>query len=159
VRPPSLLFVCLGNICRSPLAEAAFRAAASREGLEALAESAATGEWQIGNPPDPRSAAVARAHGIDISAKRARRVRGDDFTRFDHILALDAQNLRDLHGMAPGRSTARIALLMDHVPGCAGQAVRDPYYGGEADFDAVWEQVTRAAEALVVTLKGGDQDV
>jgi len=154
VRPPSLLFVCLGNICRSPLAEAAFREAAARAGLDAVAESAATGEWQIGNPPDPRSAAVALAHGVDISAKRARRVRGEDFTRFDYILALDSQNLRDLHAMAPGRSTARIALLMDQVPGCAGQAVRDPYYGDTADFDLVWAQVTRAADALVAMLKG-----
>ena len=154
MRPPSLLFVCLGNICRSPLAEAAFREAARREGLEALADSAATGEWQIGNPPDPRSAAVAARHGIDISAKSARRVRGDDFTGFEHILALVPQKLRDLRAMAPARSTARIGLLMDHVPGCAGQAVRDPHYGDAADFDAVWGQVTRAAEALVAKLKG-----
>jgi protein-tyrosine phosphatase len=148
-----VLFVCLGNICRSPLAEAAFREAAALGGLDAVADSAATGEWQIGNPPDPRSAAVARVHGIDISGKRARRVRGDDFTRFDLILALDAQNLLDLHEIAPRRSTARIGLLMDHVPGCAGQAVRDPYYGDAADFDAVWVQVTQAADALVAMLK------
>ncbi|AQR74253.1 low molecular weight protein-tyrosine-phosphatase [Sphingomonas sp. LM7] len=153
MRPPSILFVCLGNICRSPLAEAAFREAARREGLAAHAESAATGEWQVGNAPDPRSQAVALAHGIDISGKRARRVRGADFTSFDHILALDPQNLLDLHAMAPGRSTARIGLLMDQVPGCAGQSVRDPYYGDAADFDAVWKQVTRAADALVATLK------
>jgi protein-tyrosine phosphatase len=149
-----LVFVCLGNICRSPLAEAAFRAAAARAGLEAIADSAATGEWQIGSVPDPRSRAVALRHGIDISGRRARRVRGDDFTRFDHILALDPQNLLDLHAMAPGRCTARIALLMDHVPGCAGQAVRDPYYGDAADFDVVWQQVTRAADALVAMLRG-----
>ncbi|NIJ18916.1 protein-tyrosine phosphatase [Sphingomonas naasensis] len=153
MRPPSLLFVCLGNICRSPLAEAAFRAAAERAGLDAVAESAGTGAWHVGNPPDPRSVAVAHRHGIDISAKRARSIRGADFTGFDHILALDPQNLRDLHAMAPQRSTARIALLMDQVAGCAGQAVRDPYYGGEADFDAVWEQVTRAADALVTQLR------
>lgn len=153
MRPPSLLFVCLGNICRSPLAEAAFREAAARARFDAVAESAGTGDWHVGNPPDPRSVAVAFKHGIDISGKRARRVRDADFTAFDHILALDPQNLRDLHAMAPQRCTARIALLMDHVPGCAGQAVRDPYYGGDADFDAVWEQVGRAADALVATLK------
>ncbi|ATY33908.1 low molecular weight protein-tyrosine-phosphatase [Sphingomonas psychrotolerans] len=153
MRPPSLLFVCLGNICRSPLAEAAFRSAADRAGLVAVADSAATGEWQIGNPPDPRSQAVALRHGINISARRARRVRGADFTGFDYILALDPQNLFDLHAIAPGRCTARIELLMDQVPGCAGQAVRDPYYGDAADFDAVWEQVTRAADALVRVLK------
>lgn len=146
--------MCLGNICRSPLAEAAFREAAARAGLEAVADSAGTGEWHVGHAPDPRSQAVALRHGIDISGKRARRVRGGDFTGFDHILALDPQNLRDLHAMAPVRSTARIALLMDHVPGCAGQAVHDPYYGCEADFDAVWGQVTRAADALVAMLRG-----
>jgi len=153
LRPPSLLFVCLGNICRSPLAEAAFRDAAARAGLDAVAESAGTGDWHSGNPPDPRSVAVAFKHGIDISGKRARRVRGADFTGFDHILALDPQNLHDLHAMAPQRCTARIGLLMDHVPGCAGQAVRDPYYGDEGDFDAVWMQVREAADALVATLR------
>lgn len=146
--------MCLGNICRSPLAEAAFREAAARAGLEAVADSAGTGEWHVGHAPDPRSQAVALRHGIDISGKRARRVRGSDFTGFDHILALDPQNLRDLRAMAPVRSTARIALLMDHVPSCAGQAVHDPYYGCEADFDAVWGQVTRAADALVAMLRG-----
>ena len=153
MRPPSLLFVCLGNICRSPLAEAAFRDAAAHGRLEAVAESAGTGAWHVGNPPDPRSVAVALRHGIDISGKRARSMHGADFTSFDHILALDPANLRDLLAMAPARSTARIGLLMDHGPGCAGQAVRDPYYGSAADFDAVWEQVRRAADALVATLK------
>lgn len=153
MRPPSLLFVCLGNICRSPLAEAAFRDAAARAGLEAVADSAGTGGWHAGHAPDPRSQAMALRHGIDISGMRARAVRGADFTGFDHILALDPQNLRDLNAMAPARSSARIALLMDHVPGCAGQAVHDPYYGGEADFDAVWNQVREAADALVTMLK------
>lgn len=152
MRPPSVLFVCLGNICRSPLAEAAFREAAARAGLEAVADSAATGEWQIGNAPDPRSQAVALRHGIDISHMRARRVRGEDFRRFDHILALDAQNLRDLRAIAPPDTTARLALLMDHVAGRAGEAVSDPYYGEDSDFDAVWADVRAAAEALVKAL-------
>ena len=153
MRSPSFLFICLGNICRSPLAEAAFRDAAARAGLEAVADSAGTGGWHAGHAPDPRSQAMALRHGIDISGMRARVVRGADFTGFDHILALDPQNLRDLNAMAPARSSARIALLMDHVPGCAGQAVHDPYYGGEADFDAVWNQVREAADALVTMLK------
>jgi protein-tyrosine phosphatase len=154
VRPPSLLFVCLGNICRSPLAEAAFRDAAARAGLEAVADSAGTGEWHAGHAPDPRSQAVALAHGIDISLYKARRVRGEDFRAFDHILALDPQNLRDLHAIAPPGTTARISLLMDHVPGRAGQGVRDPYYGDEADFVRVWEECRLAAEALVGVLRG-----
>lgn len=149
MRPPSLLFVCLGNICRSPLAEAAFRDAAARAGIEVIADSAGTGEWHVGHPPDARSQAVAAASGIDISGYRARRVRGEDFLRFDHILALDPQNLRDLRAIAPGGTTARISLLMDHVPGREGQGVRDPYYGDARDFEQVWAECREAAEALV----------
>ena len=154
MRPPSVLFVCLGNICRSPLAEAAFRDAAARAGLEVEADSAGTGEWHVGHAPDPRSQAVAAAHGIDISGYKARRVRGEDFRRFDHILALDPQNLRDLRSIAPPDTTARLALLMDQVPGRAGEGVPDPYYGDEADFEAVWRDVREAAEALVRILEG-----
>lgn len=153
MRPTSVLFVCLGNICRSPLAEAAFLDAAARAGVEVVADSAATGEWQIGNPPDARSQAVARREGLDISHKRARRIRGDDFRRFDLILALDTQNLRDLQAIAPPGTTAKIGLLLDHVPGRMGHAVRDPYYGSDADFDTVWAEVREAAEALVAGLR------
>lgn len=144
--------MCLGNICRSPLAEAAFGAVAARAGVRIEVDSAATGEWQIGNPPDPRSQAVALRHGIDISHLRARRVRGEDFRRFDHILALDLQNLRDLLRMAPTDTRATLSLLLDHVPGRQGESVADPYYGCDADFELVWREVTLAAEALVARL-------
>lgn len=154
MRPPSILFVCLGNICRSPLAEAAFREAAARAGLEAVADSAGTGGWHIGSPPDPRSQAVALAHGIDISGLKGRQVGPEDFRRFDHILALDPQNLRDLRSIAPRDGTAKLALLMDHVPGRSGQGVRDPYYGEEHDFQTVWEEVSVAADDLVAELRG-----
>lgn len=153
MRPPSLLFVCLGNICRSPLAEAAFRDAAARAGMEVLADSAGTGEWHVGHAPDPRSQAVALRHGIDISGYKARRVRGEDFRRFDHILALDPQNLRDLRAITPSDSGARLSLLMDHVPGKAGQGVRDPYCGTDRDFEIVWDEVREAADALVALLR------
>ena len=153
MRPQSVLFVCLGNICRSPLAEAAFRHAAGRAGLDAVADSAGTGEWHAGHAPDPRAQAIALANGIDISGYRARRVRGEDFRAFDHILALDPQNLRDLRAIAPPDTSARIALLMDHVPGRAGQAVPDPYYGDQRDFERVWGDVTAAADALVAMLR------
>jgi protein-tyrosine phosphatase len=152
MHPPSFLFVCLGNICRSPLAEAAFVEAARRAGIEVTADSAGTGDWHAGHAPDPRSQAVAARNHIDISAMRARQVRGADFHHFDHILALDPQNLLDLHTIAPSDTTARISLLLDHVPGRSGQGVRDPYYGDEADFDEVWRDVSAAAEALVATL-------
>lgn len=153
MRPPSLLFVCLGNICRSPLAEAAFRDAAERAGLAAVADSAGTGEWHAGHPPDPRAQAVALASGIDISGYKARRVRGEDFRSFDHMLALDPQNLRDLHAIAPQGATAKIALLLDHVPGRMGHGVRDPYYGDAEDFARVWEECRIAADALVEMLR------
>ncbi|QIG79301.1 low molecular weight protein-tyrosine-phosphatase [Stakelama tenebrarum] len=150
--PTSLLFVCLGNICRSPLAEAAFREAAERAGLEVEVDSAGTGEWHVGHAPDPRAQQVAARHGLDISHYRARRVSPADFRQFDHILALDPENLRDLIAIAPNDTSAAIGLLMDHVPGRAGQGVRDPYYGGEADFDTVWEDVRAAAYALAAKL-------
>jgi protein-tyrosine phosphatase len=153
MRSPSFLFVCLGNICRSPLAEAAFVAAAGRAGVTVIADSAGTGGWHIGNPPDSRSQAVAARHGIDISRMQARQVRPADFRDFDHILALDPQNLRDLRALAPNDATARLSLLMDHVPGRAGQGVRDPYYGDAADFDEVWGDVSAAAEGLVAMLE------
>lgn len=153
MREPSLLFVCLGNICRSPLAEAAFRAEAGRAGFPALADSAGTGDWHLGHPPDPRAQAEALAHGIDISGLRARQVSADDFHRFDHVLALDAKNLADLRRIRPAAGTARLSLLLDHVPGMAGRSVADPYWGGAADFATTWAEVTRAAQALVAMLR------
>jgi protein-tyrosine phosphatase len=152
VNAPSYLFVCLGNICRSPLAEVAMRAAAKRAGIDVTVDSAGTGEWHIGKAPDHRSQAVAARHGIDISAYKARRVSAADFRSFDHILALDPQNLRDLRAMAPADTTARLSLLMDHVAGRHGEGVPDPYYGDAADFERVWDDVTAAADALMAQL-------
>ena len=146
---PSVLFVCLGNICRSPLAEAALRDAATRAGLDVEVDSAGTGAWHVGHPPDARAQVVARAHGIEISGYRARRVTVEDFRRFDWVLALDPQNLRDLERIAPGDATARLALLNDLVAGREGTGVRDPYYGNAEDFETVWDDVHVAARALL----------
>ena len=153
MKSPSLLFVCLGNICRSPLAEAAFRVEAERAGVAALADSAGTGDWHLGEPPDPRARAEALRHGIDISDLRARQVAPDDFLRFDHVLALDAKNLADLRRIRPPNGVAKLSLLLDHVPGMAGRSVADPYWGGADDFAATWAEVTRAAQALVAMLR------
>jgi protein-tyrosine phosphatase len=150
----SVLFVCLGNICRSPLAEAAFREEAERLGLEVHAESAGTGDWHIGRPPDPRAAATARRNGIDISHLRARQVAPDDFRRFDHIVALDAQNLADLNALRPPDAGAELSLLLDHVPGREGEAVADPYYGEDSHFDATWRDVTEGARGLARRIAG-----
>lgn len=144
----SILFVCLGNICRSPLAEAALRAEAERRGLEIEVDSAGTGDWHVGLPPDRRAAAVATRNGADISALRARQVAPEDFYRFDHIVALDAQNLADLKAMEPPDASARLSLLLDHAPGREGEAVADPYYGEEAHFDRAWADVMAGAQGL-----------
>ncbi len=151
-KTPAVLFVCLGNICRSPLAEAAFRAEAASIGLEAEIDSAGTGSWHIGRPPDPRAIAVARRHGIDIGFYRGRQVQPADFHRFTHIVALDAENLAALRALKPAGSTAEISLLLDHVPGRKGQAVADPYYGDAAGFDITWSDVTQGAQALAARL-------
>lgn len=151
---PAVLFVCLGNICRSPLAEAALRAEAERAGLDIGIDSAGTADWHVGKSPDDRAQAVALRHGIDISGYRGRQVSADDFTRFTHIYALDADNLAGLHAVAPANATAQVALLLDTVPGRAGQAVRDPYYGDAAGFDVTWSEVTEAARAIAAALKG-----
>ncbi len=144
----SVLFVCLGNICRSPLAEAAFRAEAERLGLDVRIDSAGTGDWHVGRPPDPRAVAVARKNGVDISDLRARQVTPRDFFDFDHVVALDEENLANLRALRPAGTKAELSLLLDHVPSREGQPVADPYYGGEEHFDQTWRDVTAGAEAL-----------
>jgi protein-tyrosine phosphatase len=151
----SVLFVCLGNICRSPLAEAAFRREAERLGLDVEIDSAGTGDWHIGYPPDPRAAAVAARNGIDISHLKARLVSPEDFRRFDHIVALDSNNLRDLERLRPADGKARLSLLLDHVEGREGQTVADPYHGDDSHFDTAWEDVTAGARALARRIAEG----
>jgi protein-tyrosine phosphatase len=150
----SVLFVCLGNICRSPLAEAAFRGEAERLGLDVEIDSAGTGDWHIGHPPDPRAAAVAKRNAVDISHLRARKVTPEDFRRFDHVVALDKHNLANLRRMQPVNSKAELSLLLDHVEGREGQAVADPYYGEEEHFDETWRDVTQGAQALARKIAG-----
>ncbi len=151
----AVLFVCLGNICRSPLAEAAFRREASALGLDAEADSAGIGYWHMGHAPDRRAQAVARRHGIDISGCRARQVRQDDFRRFSHIVALDLENLSILNGLRPPDATASLSLLLDHAEGREGEPVADPYYGGDDGFDVTWADVTAGAQGLARHLAAG----
>ena len=147
-KTPAVLFVCLGNICRSPLAEAAFRAEAASRGLAATIASAGTGDWHVGHAPDPRAQAVARRHGADITAYRARQVNARDFTAFTHIVALDLDNLATLRRLRPPGATAALSLLLDHVPGRKGEAVADPYYGDDAGFETTWSDAEQGAAAL-----------
>lgn len=149
---PSVLFVCLGNICRSPLAEAALREEAGRLGIKVEIDSAGTGDWHVGQPPDPRAIAVAKRNGVDISTMRARLITPDDFRRFDHIVALDGDNLANLKRMRPEDAKAQLSLLLDHIEGREGQVVADPYYGDEAHFNETWGDVAAGARALARTL-------
>lgn len=150
---PAILFVCLGNICRSPLAEGAFRAAAEKAGLEAEADSAGTADYHVGSPPDPRSIEEASKHGIDISGYAGRQLAVEDFDRFTHIFAMDHQNLANIDALRPEGSRAHVSLLMDLVPGREGAAIADPYHDGEEQFEYTWQDVDTAAQALVAQLK------
>jgi protein-tyrosine phosphatase len=145
----SVLFVCLGNICRSPLAEAALRAAAERTGVSIEVDSAGTGGWHVGEPPDRRAQALARRHGLDIAGLRGRQASAADFHRFDHIFALDPSNLAALRAMQPSGGRAELSLLLDLVPGREGTGVHDPYYGPDSGFDETWADVTAAADAFL----------
>jgi len=148
----SVLFVCLGNICRSPLAEAAFRAEAERLKLDVVVDSAGTGGWHAGDPPDPRAQATADAHGIDISAYRGRQVKAEDFRRFTHIVAMDTDNLANLRRLAPEDAIAQLSLMLDHA-GRPGQSVADPYYGDDAGFEITWSDVSAGAAGLARMLQ------
>ena len=121
---------------------------AARQGIEIEADSAGTGDWHRGYPPDPRAVAVAKKNGLDITGLRARLVSPEDFRRFDYVVALDAQNLADLRAMQPADGKAEVSMLMDYVEGRAGQAVSDPYQDDVEQFDKTWADVTAGAQAL-----------
>jgi len=154
VKRAAVLFVCLGNICRSPLAEAAFRQEVARRGLDVEIDSAGTGDWHVGHPPDRRAQAVALRQGIDISGYRGRQGAPDDFSRFTHIVALDRANLADLKALRPGDATAELLLLLDTVEGRQGKSVADPYYGDDAGFDLTWADAMAGARGLADLIEG-----
>jgi protein-tyrosine phosphatase len=152
--PTRVLFVCLGNICRSPAAEAAFQHAAAEAGLASqfVIDSAGTGAWHVGEPADARMREAGRRRGIDVTSL-ARQVSVQDFTDFDHILAMDMTNLRALRRQAPVEHRSKIRLFRDLDPEGTGEDVPDPYYGNDAGFDEVFEIVTRTARALLKELR------
>ena len=152
---PSVLFVCLGNICRSPLAQAALEMRAASLDLPVKIDSAGTGDWHIGRPPDQRAQAEAERHGLNIGHYRARQIETADFTRFTHIFALDGQNLADIRTIAPADTPAQIAMLLDLVAGQEGQDVIDPYFGDASGFSETWQQVSLAADAFIARIISG----
>lgn len=150
-----VLFVCLGNICRSPTAEGVFRARlrASPLSTRVRVDSAGTGGWHVGKAPDARACAAALKRGYDLSALRARQVTADDFHRFDYLLAMDADNLAALQEMAPAARRNRAALLLDLLPTGSVREVPDPYYGGDAGFEHVLDLLESASDALLARLR------
>jgi len=152
-----LLFVCMGNICRSPTAEGVMRGLLSEEGLEDVVEvdSAGTGDWHVGDPPDRRATAAARARGIVLDGA-ARQVARRDFADFDLILAADRRNLRDLRAVLPADARAKVHLLREFDPASAGAPdldVPDPYYGGGDGFEHVLDLVEAACRGLLEDLR------
>ncbi len=150
-----VLFVCLGNICRSPTAEGVVRHKLREAGLEHRVEvdSAGTGDWHLGKAPDSRTRQAALRRGYDLSALRARQVAPEDFQHFDLILAMDANNLRDLQRLRPVGANAELDLFLRRYQ-LAIDEVPDPFYGAEAGFEQVIELVEEAGEALLAELRG-----
>ncbi len=146
-----ILFVCMGNICRSPTAEAVFRGLAARLAPELGLEidSAGTHGYHVGHAPDERSAQVARAHGVELSGLRARQLTVADFDAFDLLLVMDRDNLEFARAMAPHGRRERVRLLLDFAPEQPLREVPDPYYGGRADFERVYSLAEEAAHGLL----------
>ncbi|HEU5138187.1 MAG TPA: low molecular weight protein-tyrosine-phosphatase [Steroidobacteraceae bacterium] len=149
-----VLFVCLGNICRSPTAEGVLRAIAAHEfpGLEIDIDSAGTADYHVGEPPDRRTLAAARRRGYDLAGLRARQVQPEDFRRFDYLLAMDHANLSELEARRPEDASARLALFLAFAPQAETLEVPDPYYGGTEDFERVLDLCESASRGLLERL-------
>lgn len=147
----AILFVCMGNICRSPTAEGVFRAKVKVAGLEDQLEidSAGTHSYHIGKAPDPRAQQAALTRGYDLSDQRARQVSEGDFSRFDYVLAMDRDNLAGLMQRCPAEQRHKLHLFLDFSRQYTGQEVPDPYYGGQHGFDTVLDMVGDAADGLI----------
>lgn len=150
-----VLFVCLGNICRSPTAHVVFESLVQREGLnkQIQVDSAGTGDWHIGHAPDKRASAAAAQRGYDMSALCARQFCAEDFERFDHILAMDENNLQDMLALAPASHRASVGLFLDYGKRFKEREVPDPYYGGDAGFEQVLDLIEDASDELLRALR------
>lgn len=155
-----ILFVCLGNICRSPMAHGVLRHRVAERGAtgQITIDSAGTGDWHLGSPPDARAIAAAAARGIDIADLRARCVRAADFRDFDLIIAMDHKNVADMAPFMPSEAKeearAKIKLLMDYAPALGATEVPDPFHGGAADFPPVLEMIEAACAPMLDDLLG-----
>ena len=155
-RPIRVLFVCLGNICRSPLAEGLFQQKVIAAGLAAEIEvdSAGTGGWHVGAPPDARMRATAERRGTDLSQLKARQLTRADLDHYDHVFVMDKANLHDTLYLDPdGDRSTQVRLFREFDPEPGDYQVPDPYYGGEQGFETVYEMVDRTAEAILDRLR------
>ena len=151
-----LLFVCLGNIYRSPMAEGVFRRVAEEEGVADLFEvdSAGLGDWHLGQAPDKRAQSAARRRGIDISGQSARQVAHADYASFDLLLAMDGSNFAELAESAPEEARHKIRRFLDFAPHAGTKDVPDPFYGGREGFDHALDLIEAAARGLLAELLG-----
>jgi len=150
-----VLFVCMGNICRSPTAEAVFRARVEEAGLaqHVLIDSAGTHDYHIGDPPDLRTQRAAMLRGYDMSALRGRQVEKSDFSRFDYVLAMDHANLAILYRLCPPTHHERLGFFLEYASRHEEREVPDPYYGGADGFERVLDMVEDAAEGLLAHIR------
>ncbi len=153
-KPVSVLFVCMGNICRSPTAEGVFRQRVAAAGLSErfVIDSAGTHGYHVGEPPDERSMAYASRRGYDLSAQRSRKLTAQDFEQFDYLLAMDHDNLKLLQAACPPQHQHKLGLMMSHATRSGSEVVPDPYYGGGRGFDVVLDYLEDASEGLLATL-------
>lgn len=155
MKKTSILFCCMGNICRSPTAEGVFRALLEQHQLhdQLVVDSAGTHAYHVGEPPDTRAQAAALRRGIDLSRQRARRVASQDFDDFDYILAMDRDNHAILLASCPAEHQHKVHLLLDFAPHLAESEVPDPYYGGANGFDVVLDLIEAAATGLLQEIR------
>lgn len=151
----SVLFVCLGNICRSPTAHGIFEKRLRDQNLQdlVLVDSAGTGDWHLGKMPDSRAQIFAQNRGYDLSHLRARQIATSDFESFDYILAMDSQNLENIRSMQPAGYQGHVSLFLDFLDEGEGQEVPDPYYGGAEGFEMVVDMVERACDNLLENIR------
>ena len=146
-----ILMVCLGNICRSPLAEGILASKLDSDNF--VVDSAGTGHWHIGNHPDPRSVAIAKKYDLDISQQRGRQFSASDFSKFDYIYVMDSSNLENVLSLATTKAeNAKVSLILDHIFPNENVDVPDPYYGGDLGFDNVYQMLDEACQKIASKL-------
>jgi protein-tyrosine phosphatase len=158
MKPVKVIFVCMGNICRSPTAHGVFQALVDKHDLGAViqVESAGTHSYHIGNPPDVRSQATARQRGVDLSGLTARRFVSADFTEFDYLLGMNNSNIADMHAIRPAGAPARLQLMLEYSQKFAETEVPDPYFG-EGGFEQVFDMIDDASRGLLRHIRSEHQ--